>query len=168
MQLGPGWLGSPHRPMSEEAGQLTTHMLLRCWKSAILVALMVVVPVCASTISPRYDASASAMSLQPRPAVARGTLVVRVEVTGGLIPEGPPMGTVDHHPGLGAHITVTGPGKTLHLRSDRRGIAKAMLRPGRYKVSRPSSGAYRTDPQTAVMRARKTTTVRLYTSCFTC
>ena len=128
-------------------------MRSRCWKSATLVALIAVV-----------SAGAAPGSAHP----ARGKLVVRVEVTGGLIPEGPPQGTVDHHPGLGAHITVTGPGKTLHLRTDRRGIAKAMLRPGRYKVSRPSSGAYRTDPQTAVMRARKTTTVRLYTSCFTC
>lgn len=143
------------------------------WKSAVLTALMVAVPagtVGASTITSRSSASASAhaMSGQQAPAVPRGRLVVRVRVTDGLSPEGPPEGTVIIHPGRDAHIKVTGPGKTLHLHTDHRGIAKAMLRRGRYKVSRPSRGGHSTDPQTAIVRARETTRVRLETVCNTC
>jgi len=127
---------------------LSMHMPSRYWKSAILVALMVVVP------------AAATGSARP----ARGTLVVHVRFGGGLTPDG----TVASSPGAGAHITVTGQDETLHLRADHRGIAKATLRPGRYKVSIPSSASHSSELQTAVVRARKTTTARLATVCNTC
>lgn len=121
----------------------------RRWMPAILVAMLVVLAAGADPGSAR---------------AASGKLVVHVRFGGGLSPDG----TVASSPGAGAHITVRGHGKTRHLRADQRGIARAMLRPGRYRVSIPSNASESSEPKTAVVRAHRTTTVRLATTCNTC